>query len=171
VTGVQTCALPISKTEELLISRKREGPTHPRLFLDSEPIKRVQSHKHIGLILTSDLTWKEQITESIDKANRRLGIMRCLKYKLDRLSLERIYKGYIRPILEYGDIIWDTPGDLSNKLESVQLNAARVVVGATAKWSTQGLYAETAWEPLSNRREFHRTVLMYKIMNGKAPIT
>jgi hypothetical protein len=94
--------------------------------------------------------------------------MRCLKYKLDRLSLERIYKGFIRPILEYGDIIWDTPGELADKLEVVQLNAARVVVGATAKCRTQGLYDETAWESLSSRREFHRLVLMYKIINGKA---
>jgi hypothetical protein len=95
--------------------------------------------------------------------------MRSLKYKLDRLSLERIYKGFIRPILEYGDIVWDTPGDLADRLEVVQLNAARVVIGATAKCSTQGLYDETAWEPLSNRRVFHRLVLMYKIINGKAP--
>jgi hypothetical protein len=157
------------KTEELIITRKREAIDHPIVCLDSEPIKRVPSHKHLGLIITSDLTWKEQINEAIDKANRRLSIMRCLKYKLDRLSLERIYKGFIRPILEYGDIIWDTPGELSDRLESVQLNAARVVVGATAKCSTQGLYNETAWEPLSSRREFHRLSLMYKIINGKAP--
>jgi hypothetical protein len=157
------------KTEELLVTRKRVIVDHPQALLDSVPIKRVDSHKHLGLIITKDLTWKDQITESIDKANRRLGIMRSLKYKLDRLSLERIYKGFIRPILEYGDIVWDTPGDLADRLEVVQLNAARVVIGATAKCSTQGLYDETAWEPLSNRRVFHRLVLMYKIINGKAP--
>jgi hypothetical protein len=59
--------------------------------------------------------------------------MRSLKYKLDRLSLERIYMGFIRPLLEYGDIIWDSPGDLLNPLEKIQLNAARIVIGATAR--------------------------------------
>ena len=157
------------KTEELIISKKKEAPVHPQVFLDTVPIKRVQSHKHLGLIIAKDLSWKEQITESIDKANRRLGIMRSLKYKLDRLSLERIYKGFIRPILEYGNIVWDCTFELTYKLEAVQLNAARVVVGATARCSTQGLYDETAWEPLSSRRDFHRLVLMYKIINGKAP--
>jgi hypothetical protein len=51
----------------------------------------------------------------------------------------------------------------------VQKNAARIVVGATARSSTQGVYNETAWEKLDSRREFHRLTLMYKIMNGNAP--
>ena len=33
--------------------------------------------------------------------------MRKLKFKLDRKSLETVYIAFIRPLLEYGDIIWD----------------------------------------------------------------
>ena len=33
--------------------------------------------------------------------------LRKLKFKLDRKSLEIIYTAFIRPILEYGDVIWD----------------------------------------------------------------
>jgi hypothetical protein len=126
------------KTEEVLISNKRAPSHHPMANLGGEPIKRVYSHKHLGLILASDLSWKDQITEVVDKANRRLGIMRSLKYKLDRLSLERIYLGFIRPLLEYGDIIWDSSGELLSSLERVQMNAARIVVGASARSSRQG---------------------------------
>jgi hypothetical protein len=157
------------KTEEVIITRKRVPMDHAQIFLDTEPIKTVLNHKHLGLTLSHDLTWGVHIDEIIDKANRRLGIMRSLKYKVDQLSLERIYTGFVRPLLEYGDIVWDHPGELTAKLEAVQLNAARIVVGATARCSTQGLYDETAWEPLANRREFHRLVLMFKIVNGKAP--
>jgi hypothetical protein len=105
----------------------------------------------------------------VDKANRRLGIMRSLKHKLDGQSLERIYLGFIRPLLEYGDVVWDSPQDSLNCLEMVQKNAARIVVGATARSSTQGVYNETAWEKLDKRRDFHRLTLMYQIMNGNAP--
>jgi hypothetical protein len=157
------------KTKELVISRKREPPTHPVSHLDNQPIQKVTQHKHLGLNLTSDLTWAIHIKEIADKANRRLGILRSLKYKLDRLSLERIYMGFIRPLLEYGDIVWDCPTDVLNPLEVIQRNAARVVVGATARCSTQGLYDETSWEPLQNRREFHRLSLMYNIVQGKSP--
>ena len=33
--------------------------------------------------------------------------MRKLKFKLDRKSLETSYIAFIRPLLEYGDNIWD----------------------------------------------------------------
>jgi hypothetical protein len=157
------------KTEEVIISRKRDKQDHPVVTLDGTPITRVSHHKHLGLVLSEDLSWNKHITEIVNKANRRLGIMRALKFRLDRPSLERIYLGFIRPILEYGDIVWDSPLDVLNPLDMVQKNAARIVVGATARSSTQGLANETAWEPLSNRREFHRLLLMFKILNGKAP--
>ena len=157
------------KTKELLISRIRNKPFHPPLKLDNVEITRVPQHKHLGLTLTSDLSWKTHIDGVVDKATKRLGILRSLKFKVDRLSLERIYMSFIRPILEYGDIIWDSPMEVLAPLENVQLNAARIVTGATARCSTNGLYAETAWQPLAKRREMHRLALYYKIVNGNAP--
>jgi hypothetical protein len=157
------------KTEEVIISRKRSPPVHQHAILDQTIVNRVSDHKHLGLILSHDLSWNNHIAEITDKANRRLGILRSLKYKLDRLSLEKIYLAYIRPLLEYGDVIWDSPLDVLQPLENIQRNAARIVTGATAKSRTQGLYKETGWEPLEERRAFHRLSLMYRIVNGQAP--
>jgi hypothetical protein len=154
----------------MVISRKREVLDHPVLYLDNSPITRVTHHKHLGLNISQDLTWGLHITEITDKANRRLGILRSLKYKLNKLSIERIYFAFIRPILEYGDVVWDNISiELSNLIEKVQLNAARIVVGATAKCSSEGLYSETAWDTLKNRRLIHSLSLMYKIVNKSAP--
>jgi hypothetical protein len=157
------------KTEELLVTTKRNEIIHPPLILNETPIKRVPHHKHLGLTLSNDLTWNNHIESITDKANRKLGLLRPLKYKLNRLSLEQIYKGFIRPVLEYGDIVWHSPSLMLNALERVQLNAARIVIGATARCSTEGLYTETAWESLSSRREFHRLTLLYKVTNNIAP--
>ena len=67
-------------------------------------------------------------------------------------------------------MIWNrAPNQVLDLLEKVQLNAARVVIGATAKCSTEGLYMETAWEMLQSRRTFHRLSLMFKIVNNSAP--
>ena len=79
-------------------------------------IKRVEHHKHLGLVVSHDLSWHGHIKEVVDKANRRLGILRGLKFKLDRLSLEIIYLGFIRPLLEYGDIVWHSDSDVMDQL-------------------------------------------------------
>jgi hypothetical protein len=47
---------------------------------------------------------------------------------LDRKTLETIYITFIRPLLEYVDVVWDTKTQiLINKLENVQVEAARIV--------------------------------------------
>lgn len=60
-------------------------------------------------------------------------------------SLEKLYMSFIRPILEYADVIWDTDNQtIIEKLEKVQLDAARIVfTGGTKLTSIAKLYEET----------------------------
>ena len=58
--------------------------------------------------------------------------MRKLKLLLDRDSLSRIYISFIRPALEYADIVWDNCSQYEiNSIENIQLEAARIATGAT----------------------------------------
>ena len=44
-----------------------------------------------------------------------------LKYNLDREPLEKLYIGFIRPILEYGNVVWDNcTQEESNLIEANQ---------------------------------------------------
>jgi hypothetical protein len=51
------------KTEDMVITNKRPRP-HPDLTLDGEVIKKVTSHKHLGVHLTKDLSWKKHAEEN-----------------------------------------------------------------------------------------------------------
>ena len=55
--------------------------------------------------------------------------MRKLNLLLPRSSLRTIYKCFIRPHLDYGDMIYDqpNPSPLANKIESVQYNLALAI--------------------------------------------
>ena len=76
-------------------------------FLPSTVRDWSDSHKHLGLYFSHDCTWHQHINNITVKAWARINIMRKLKFKLDRKSLETIYTAFIRPLIEYGDIIWD----------------------------------------------------------------
>ena len=95
------------KTDSMLLSRKINKPYHPPLFMSNVQIKEVTSHKHLGIHLSSDCTWHTHIGYIKEKAWQRLNVMRRLKFILDRRSLEIVYTSFIRPLLEYGDTIWD----------------------------------------------------------------
>ena len=58
---------------------------------------------------------------------------------------------------------------LLNEMEKIQIQAARIITGTNNYAHKHLLYLETGWEKLSKRREYHRLILLYKILNGLAP--
>lgn len=58
---------------------------------------------------------------------------------------------------------------MSNLLESVQIEAGRIITGLKRTSSRQNLYNELKWETLSDRRKKHKVTLMYKILNNYTP--
>ena len=158
------------KTETLIMSRKNTKIDHPPLYMNNQTLQNVTKHKHLGLIISNNGFWDEHIDYIIKKAYNRLNILRKCRTVLDRFTLEKLYFSFIRPILEYADVVWDTQKQtLINKLENVQQEAARIVTGGTKLTSLAKLYEETRWETLSERRKNHKLILFYKMLNNKTP--
>ena len=82
-----------------------------------------------------------------------------------------IYKSFIRPHLDYADIIYDQPHNqsLSDRIESVQYNAALAITGAIRRTSRERLYQELGLESLSNRRWYRRLTMFFNIASGNCP--
>ena len=68
----------------------------------------------------------------INKCNKIIVIMKRLSLTLSRKSLLTIYKFFVRPILDYADIIYDKPfkESFKRKIEMVLYRAALVITGA-----------------------------------------
>ena len=117
-------------------------------------LENVDSHKHFGIILKNDLTWTKHIHNLVLKGTKIINILKGLQYSLKRLTLEIIYFSYIRPIFEYGGIVWDgcTQAD-ELSLEIFQLDVALIVSGTMKNTHIAKLYEETGWKTLAKRRE------------------
>ena len=159
-----------SKYESLLFSRKHNRPHHSPSYMNQQPINEVNLHKHLGITFSSDCKWHHHITEFRTKAGHRINIIRKLKLTLDRKSLETLYFSFIRPLLEYADVVWDNCTQYEvDELEKIQIEAARIVTGATKSVSIDSLYTETGWETLSSRRLNHKPLLFFKMKSGLCP--
>ncbi|MES9992837.1 MAG: reverse transcriptase domain-containing protein, partial [Candidatus Thiodiazotropha sp.] len=160
-----------SKTKSLLVSRKINRPVHPPIFMQNHQISEVEFHKHLGLYLSNDCSWHQHINYITEKAWARINIMRKLKFKLDRKSLETIYTAFIRPLIEYGDVIWDNCSQYEKlELDKIQNEAARIATGATRLVSINALYKEVRWDSLEQRRKNHKLTLFYKMMHNLTPL-
>ena len=69
---------------------------------------------------------------------------------LPHASLLALYKSFVRPHLDYGNVIYDQPNNscLPDIIESVQYNAALVITGAIRGTSKEKLYQELRLESL-----------------------
>ena len=82
--------------------------------------------------LDEKLNFSTHINENIAKANKSIRIIGKIAHVLPRESLITIYKSFVRPHIDYGNIIYDQPNNDSfcNMIERVQYNAALAITGA-----------------------------------------
>ena len=52
----------------------------PPIVLNSDSIKQVEMHKHLGILLTYNLDWSPQVHTVIMKANRKLAVLKRFFY-------------------------------------------------------------------------------------------
>ena len=81
-----------------------------------------------------------------------------------------MYKSYIRPIIEYGDVIMSNMNEQQiQSIESVHKRAGMIISGAIRGTSFETVLGELGWCSISKRREIHKLVLFYKIFHHEAP--
>ena len=95
-------------------------------------------------IIVKHLSWSEYIFSIVDKAYKKLRILKKLKFKIGRKHLLKLYIVFIRPTLEYASIVWD--GCSAHDIEKVQVSAARIVTGLPIFAFRESLYTETGWQ-------------------------
>ena len=163
---------------EVTFSKKRSPVNHPPIFFNEAPVKNVPEQRNLGIILDSKFSFASHIKTVISKSRQGIGMLRFLSKFLPRHTLNEMYKLYVRPRLDYGDVIYHIPHNICEyshsvvltnqmeKLESVQYSAALAIIGDWKGTSRDKLYDELGWESLNLRRWSRRLILFYKIVNN-----
>ena len=163
---------PTKQAIEVCFSLKRDKVIYPPLKFNNNDVQSANSEKHLGLVLDSKLDFNEHVNNKINKCNKSIGIMKKLFLNLSRNSLLIIYKTFVKPILDYVDIIYDKPltESFKDKLEMVQYNAALAFTGAIKGTSRDHIYRELGLESLAERKWSRNIFFFHKIINGLLPV-
>ena len=110
----------------MLLSNKVTKTNHPNIIFNGKKVQKSANQKHLGLIFDQKLTFNEHITSKLTTVNKLTSTLRKLYHYMPRDSLVTIYKSFIRPHLDYADVIFNRPSNaaFSNRIESAQYNAA-----------------------------------------------
>ena len=63
------------KTESLFISTNPNASPQPPIYFDGQIVKEVSAHKHLGVTISSNLTWNKHIADVSTKALHHLDIL------------------------------------------------------------------------------------------------
>jgi hypothetical protein len=121
--------------------------------LRDQNIPEASCCKYLGIIMLSDLSWADQVNNTVRKAWKALHfIMRILKKGNNTKGLA--YMSLVCSILEYGVACWNPYRECQvNALDHIQKKVAKFVQ------HTGGLL----WESLAQRRKIARMCVLFKV--------
>ena len=157
---------PAKQAHDVIFSRKAKEIYHPPLVFNNTSVSQSSSQKHLSVILDSKLIFDEHLKMVSLKISKTLGLLRKLHNLLPRSALITIYKAFVRPQPDYGDILM-IKLIICPFTKSIQYNACLAITGTIRDTSKEKLYQELGLESLQLRR-WYRKIGMYKNKN-KSP--
>ena len=125
-----------SKTKAILFNNAVKSDFFPNLTLNDTPLEVVEEIRLLGVMVSSDLSWRSNTSTMCQKAYSRLWMLRRLKplgASVD--DLLDVYEKQIRCLLEFACAVW-TPGiskDEINQIERVQKAAFSIILAKNYK--------------------------------------
>ena len=138
----------------------------PEYYLSDKKLKVANEFKDLGVIVSSDLSWSNQVASTVKKANRIVGLIKRTIGFSSTSIFSTLYKSLVRPVLEYAAPVWSPYLVKDVKaLERVQRRASRI---ALKQKRGEMPYNERCkllkWDTLEKRRKFLSLVECYKIV-------
>ena len=98
--------------------------------LHRQELQHVFKQKDIGVILDAKLKFDEHISVKMKKANAIAGLVRRTFWYFDSSLFKKLFTTFVRPHLEYGQVIWTPPlKKYITILENVQRRATKFLYG------------------------------------------
>ena len=166
-------SLNVLKTEYMFIGSEFRLSNLGRvssLIFDNQPIKRVTTAKHLGVVLDDNLAWHEQIYHICKRVGRSINCLKQARKFVPKNILLVIYSSLILPLFDYCDAVWaNLNKGLSSKLQKLQNRAARIITFQGYDIRSSDILNHLNWDQLSVRRSKRICVIMNNIINGTVP--
>ena len=107
-------------------------PPSLALQINDHHLNQLQTVKLLGVHIQQDLKWDTHIDSILQRANSRIHMIRVLKgHGLPADDLVTIYKGYLRPLLEYAVPLWNgaITQQHDQRLERIQKRVIKLILG------------------------------------------
>lgn len=158
------------KIKAILYSKKLNPSALVGLTYNNNPVTVVNVVKHLGIHFDCKMTWKPHLEHVRTKSYDSLYYINILKHKISSVHLLTYYKSFIRPIIEYGLIVWgNCPQSDYTELDKIQYQATKSITGAMRGSSQEKLNHLLGLPSFKTRYNLMVVTTIRKIYYEKAP--
>ncbi len=128
----------------------------------------------IGLVLDSNMNWKNHIKKTYSELQKRLFLLTRLSGKKEGVQtkyLRLFYQSFFRPVYEYASPVWlhqiikvNPTAKLLKKLRTIDNNAKRAVLGSLRTTPLDAIDAELSILPFDLRQEQTSVIFITKAL-------
>ena len=128
-----------------------------------------QNERDLGVIMDSSLSYKLHVQTIVSKAVKVYGWLARSLVSRDKLTILKVYKCLVRPILEYGCTVWSPHRvGIMEHLEKVQRKITKLILPQSLSY-TDRLKA-LQLPSLRWRRNYIDLLMVHKILHGDQQI-
>lgn len=99
------------------------------VYMGPTKLEQVKTYKYLGVTIDKDLNFKQHLKQVIKNCAQKIYVLGKIRNKLTQRAVVDIYKTMIIPLLDYGDIFYDSGSkSLLNKLDSLERRAVRLIL-------------------------------------------
>ena len=159
-----------SKCMLLGSNQKLKNAKEIDLIVDSTAIQNVSSHKLLGVIVDSSLTWQLQVESVCKKMNAKISLLKKLNIFLSDEMKKLFYNSYILPSFDYCCNVWGNSKQVYvKKILTLQKRAARIILSKPFKTPSKEMFKTLNWLTFENRCKYHTAIIVYKALNDLTP--
>ena len=146
------------KCQVMCISR-RKNKQSPEYFVSNTRLSTATSLRLLGVQISSDLTWNEQVSSVTKKCNKLLGSLRTVVGNQNQNILLTLYRSIVLPIIDFCSPVWLVlRKNHINNLETIQRRATRFILGQKRVVQSCGeCLKQLNLMDLNNRRKYLST--------------
>ena len=138
--------------------------------IGEQPITRVQSTKSLGVVFNQRLVWEEHVDSLCKRVSSELAALKQARQYVPQDTLLTMYNAVTKPLFDYCNVVWGNLNKtLTARLQKLQNRVARIITRKGYDVRSADIRNELRWDDLETIRKKHLAIVMYKVINNKAP--
>ena len=136
----------------------------PEVYMEDKALKREQHLKYLGITFDRSMCGNEHVTRTITKARKGLVALKTMAVaRMSQKILAMLFQTLVLSVVEYGFGLLTLSKSQLNRLEVIQNEAMRAILGCTRDTSAEAMRYILGFPTMAERHKLAQVKAFLKV--------